>query len=302
MRYFVATLFAAAALSLGVAAAAESVRVMSFNVWVGGGDPGTERFKQTAAVLKKADAHLVGLQEAGENTRLFAEAAGYPHHDIERQILSRFPILERLPRARGGGAVRVALPDGREGILVNVHLRPYPYGPYDLLREKTKSVEEVVLQEKAPGGNQHMQHVEAVLRMLRREADEDTPIFWTGDFNVPSHLDWGEDNAANNGGIVAPWPVSKRLQARSFQDAYRLFRPNPVTHRGLTWTPSKPLGDPEEVHDRIDFVYFRGSGIALKEALVLGEDEALAEMAFEEWPSDHRAVLAEFSLEPSADE
>ena len=49
-------------------------------------------------------------------------------------------------------------------------------------------------------------------------------------------------------------------------------------------------------HDRIDFVYFRGKGVEAKGASVVGENKANADIVVAPWPSDHRAVVATFTL------
>ena len=45
-------------------ASAETLRVMTFNLWHGG-DAGKQRLTQTLAVIRAAKADIVGLQETG---------------------------------------------------------------------------------------------------------------------------------------------------------------------------------------------------------------------------------------------
>jgi exonuclease III len=163
------------------------------------------------------------------------------------------------------------------------------------VRDGKLTVEETEQQEYE--GNRHVPDAQVVLGALAQEAGPGQPVFWTGDFNVPSHLDWTQAaaDAGLNGGYIVEWPVSKMLQEAGFGDAWRDFHPDPVAHRGLTWTPSQPLDHPEEVHDRIDFVYYRGD-VDLVEAEVIGEAEAMADRVVADYPSDHRAVLGTFRL------
>jgi endonuclease/exonuclease/phosphatase family metal-dependent hydrolase len=144
-------------------------------------------------------------------------------------------------------------------------------------------------------GNGHIPDVRHVLDALANEVKPGEPVFWTGDFNVPSHLDWTPAAKDLHGGYVVPWPVSAMLDGAGFLDAYRVVHPDPVAQPGITWTPSKPLDDPEEVHDRIDFVYLRGD-VRVEEAHVVGESEELADIVIEEFPSDHRGVVATVTL------
>jgi exodeoxyribonuclease-3 len=90
--------------------AAETLRVMTFNIWVGG-DAGKQPLSQTAVVIRTAKADVVGLQETGgyqkgkgspqpDNGRKLAETLGWHYFDQGERtgILSRFPIVTNTPR------------------------------------------------------------------------------------------------------------------------------------------------------------------------------------------------------------
>jgi len=49
-------------------------------------------------------------------------------------------------------------------------------------------------------------------------------------------------------------------------------------------------------HDRIDFVYYKGKGVNVTDAKVIGENEENADIVVSPYPSDHRAVVATFTL------
>ena len=85
------------------------------------------------------------------------------------------------------------------------------------------------------------------------------PVFLTGDFNSPSHLDWTPAVAAVRDDVPYPfdWPVSRALADAGFRDSYREVHPDPVAVPGFTWTPGGLESDPNEVHDRIDWVLAR---------------------------------------------
>lgn len=273
--------------------AAGEITVLCFNIWEGGGGLDSEQFEQTLAVLHAANADVVGIQESDGLMAVLAQAAGYTYFDQQRQIMSRFPIVERLTPAKGGGGVAIEVPGTGRVVVYNVHFEAYPYGPYELVRDGTMTVAEALANEYT--GNEHVPHARAVLNALQSEA-VDTPVVWMGDFNVPSHLDWDEASRELNGGFVVPWPVSRELEIHGFVDAYRAVNPDAVERRGLTWTPIAALDDPEEVHDRIDFIYARGNGVEVIDCIVLGEPGPFTDMAFDPYPSDHRAVLARIAL------
>jgi len=169
-------------------------------------------------------------------------------------VISRFKIVGNTPKKWG---VKLALPSGRTVYLFNAHFRYFPYQPYQLLRIPYQkqpflrtAAEAIQAAHEARGG--------AVARMLaevRAVLPEQVPVFITGDFNEPSHLDW---TARATEACLCPlpveWPATKAVVAAGFVDAYRRVHPDEVAHRGLTWTPRTRETDPADRHDRIDFV------------------------------------------------
>lgn len=93
------------------------------------------------------------------------------------------------------------------------------------------------------------------------------------------------------------WPVSSYLYNCGFEDSYRVVHPNPLSHPGITWTIGYPKGriTDDEVHDRIDFIYYRsGDKIRLKaiSSYLIGDvDLPLT------YPSDHYAVVSRIAIE-----
>src|SRR5262245_9297254 len=106
----------------GAARGAESVRVMSFNIWVGG-EAGQQPLPRTAAVIKEARADIVGLQETEgtapkgkprpDRAAELARMLGW--HYLNQQggtgIISRFKIVAATPRRWGA---KLSVPSGRE--------------------------------------------------------------------------------------------------------------------------------------------------------------------------------------------
>ena len=129
-----------------------------------------------------------------------------------------------------------------------------------------------------------------------------SPVFLTGDFNEPSHLDWTQA-AANAGlhfGKKVDWPTSEAVAHAGLLDSFRQLRPDVINDRGNTWTPGSPAPtlDPNEVQDRIDFVYYSGPNVTPVSAKTLGYNasDGSTDIAIQPYPSDHRAVVTQFSL------
>jgi exonuclease III len=81
-----------------------------------------------------------------------------------------------------------------------------------------------------------------------------------------------------------------------FRDSYRTIYPDEMKNPGITWSPAYKVGDPRTHHDRIDYVYFKGNSLEVKEVKILGENEENADLVMNPYPSDHRAVVASFIL------
>jgi hypothetical protein len=69
---------------------------------------------------------------------------------------------------------------------------------------------------------------------------------------------------------------------------------------GNTWTPGYPAPniDANEVHDRIDMVYYAGPNVIPTSVQTLGynANDGSTDIAIQPYPSDHRAVVTQFSL------
>jgi exodeoxyribonuclease-3 len=63
-----------------------------------------------------------------------------------------------------------------------------------------------------------------------------------------------------------------------------------------SWSPVHAPDHPDHHHMRIDYVYFKGEGIQVIEAKIIGETKENADIVVSPYPSDHRAVVATFSL------
>ena len=142
----------------------------------------------------------------------------------------------------------------------------------------------------------------ALLNQMAPALNSNSPVFLTGDFNEPSHLDWTQvaANAGLHFGKKVDWPASRAITNTGLIDSFRELRPNEITDRGNTWTTGYPAPntDPNEVHDRIDMVYYSGPNVTPTSVKTLGYNasDGSTDIAIQPYPSDHRAVVTQFNL------
>ena len=284
-----------------------TLRVMTFNLWQGG-DQGKQPLQQSVEVIRAAGADVVGLQETGglapqgqprpDNAARIAAMLGWHYVDQGEGtgIVSRYPIVSTTPKKRG---VAIELSDGTRVHVFNVHLMHAPYQPYQLLSipygdGRFISTEREAIDEAKKARGKQVAELLAEVERVRRDG---LPVFVTGDFNEPSHLDWTQAAAdARKCPIKVEWPSTKALADAGLLDALRQVRPDAVNDRANTWTPTTDVADSKDRHDRIDLVMFGGSGVRVREAKLVGEDRRFADLVVRPYPSDHRAVVAEFEL------
>lgn len=288
---------------------AMELRVMTFNVWYGGEQV---NFDTVVAALRAANADIVGVQEPDGNLARLAAAAGYGHVDARRNIISRYPIFDsgRGVRTDAGTApygiaaldpahvhAYVMVRPGRVVAVANTHLSSDPYGP-EAVRDGAPLAD--VLQIEA---QTRMPEATPLLALARLPAA--LPVFLTGDFNTPSHLDWTESMMSLRPSVIryaVEWPVTRMLMNAGFRDSYRDAYPNPATHPGFTWTAGMPAPfvRPNETIDRIDYVFAKGPARTMR-AEMLGEAGGDGvDISVTPYPSDHRGVISTFAVEPVA--
>ena len=283
----------------------EGVSVMSYNIHRGGVVMLKQPLSQTAKVIRSAKADIVGIQETrsprGDKLVELAKLLGW-NHDMGKgsNILTRYKIIKSL-----GNGIKVELDSGREAYVFNLHLPSHPYQPYQLLGIRPKwhkhkfdiefiktETEAIKWAKKARG-----REVTKLLRNIRSISDKQASVFVVGDFNEPSHLDWTARAAkAGRHPIKVEYPHSLAMTKAGFADAYRTIYSNEMENPGYTWSSFYKFDDPTTHHDRIDFVYFKGKGIRLNEVKIVGETRKDADIVISPYPSDHRAVVADFRL------
>ena len=308
-----------------------TLRILSYNIYWGGHQKDLE---ETIEVIRKSGADLVGIQENvnreyEDQTPKIAKALGfsYVRHAVldsleefgakgnklrarwtqqaGQSTLSRHPITAQSP---GGSGIQVELPSIEKVWMFNTHLWHYPYVPYQLMNVgyyQGDSIDpdtpDAELQAINSARIAHETEINKVLWDIKSILSSGEPVFLTGDFNEPSHLDWTTESAqAGLHPLKVSFPTSIQVTEAGLKDAFRELFPDPVTVPGFTWpagnypeTPDSSVADPE---DRIDFIYFTGEKVQVKNVQRLGEAADTSDISFANYPSDHRAVLATFEL------
>jgi len=299
-------MLAIVALTTGVRADEGKVTVMSYNVWKSWSQV-DDGFRKGIESIKASGADVIGLQEASpELADKIAKELGWfreEKSDGSTQIVSRFEIIESMAIDRLSGArIRISKSPEREVIVFNCHLDYRFYGPYAAM--KSGATVETVLQEE----NQSLRaaQMKGMLEFMksRLDAADTLPVFLTGDFNCPSHLDWTAATAPMHGNVgVVAWSPSVQVIGAGMIDSFRTAHPDPVKEPGFTWSSIHKATEPQ---DRIDFTYHKGKGVTVKnsrvfttnvEATVGAWDASdLAVVRKNTWPSDHSAVVTEYLL------
>jgi endonuclease/exonuclease/phosphatase family metal-dependent hydrolase len=276
------------------AAADETLRVMSYNIWVGG-IAGGQPLSRTVGVIQAAEADVIGIQEQGSSGQAIAAALGFNYHNLggSTAIISRYPIVQGLTNG-----ARLQLSPTMDAYVFDVHLTPYPYQPYDI-RDGLLTTEAQAI---AAAQSTRGASVTSLLSTMSSPLASGKPVFLVGDFNEPSHLDWTQEaaNAGRHFGRKVAWPASTNVTNAGLTDAFRELRPDEIDDPGNTWTPGYPAPnlDPNEVHDRIDFVYYAGANVIPTTIQNIGYNlgDGSTDIAIQPYPSDHRAVVAEFDM------
>lgn len=237
----------------------------------------------TDAVIDEIDADVVGVLESYDRLPKIAKRTGYPYHNTSLQILSKYPIHE--PSGAEGRYAFIEVRPGEVVAFFNIHLDYVRYGPR-LLRNGVPLAEVLESEEEV-----RTSALEVPLAQMQDLIAEGYPVFFTGDHNEPSHLDYGPETVGTREGIhePVPWPVSKAITGIGFRDTYREIHPDPLTHPGISHVGAK---------DRIDFLYAAGPSETLDSRLVGEEGGEGVDEGFDPWTSDQRAFVSTFEVRP----
>ncbi|MDR3181392.1 MAG: endonuclease/exonuclease/phosphatase family protein [Planctomycetaceae bacterium] len=276
------------------------LKVMSFNIWVGGGDS----VQKTFDVIKQTGADIVGIQEPSKanvnNAEKFAEDLGWfshTHIDLRERnntIISRYPIVGTSPEKIG---VKIQISGKQFVWMFNVHLHHSPYEPYSLNGIQYGGAPLLNTAEQAleSAWKTRGKEVERTLADIIAVQKDGYPVFLTGDFNEPSCLDWTEKAAkAGQCRIPVRWTATAAfIDKAGMIDSYRKIYSDEAAKPGHTWTPRPGK---KEVHDRIDFLFYSGGKVRLDKVQIIGEPGGKSDVGIEGYPSDHRAVLGTFTV------
>jgi endonuclease/exonuclease/phosphatase family metal-dependent hydrolase len=282
------------------AGASTHFSVMTFNIENGGTQVS---FDNVALAVKKADADIVGIQEAWGNTPRLAKALGWKYYNSRQHIVSRFPLFEATDSH--GLYVFVELRPGEFVAMANMHLPDEPYGP-DLIKNGMSATAVIHNERKV-----RLPTALPFITKMSTLAKLGIPVFLTGDFNSPSDLDWTVStvNVLRNHRYALAWPVTKTLAEDGLIDSYRKIHPDAAKQPSFTWPARRAMVknsidgfNPSlmDLPDRIDFI-FSGGHVRVVDSQVVGEaDNKDLKIGVSPWPSDHRAVVSRFDVVPSA--
>lgn len=280
------------------------LRIMTFNVWESGSRVHDGRNKIVAAI-RASGADVVTMQESGGAAGFVARTLGWYSYQPSRSvaIVSRYPIMDTYgpTHNHAGAGARIMLNDEprQEIVAWSVYLSSRPYAPLQACLEGAET--EDILAGQARNQLRDISSILAALAAHVSDADK-TPVFLAGDLNTPSHLDWSPAAAELHCGYAVPYPVTQKIEAAGLTDAYRQASPDPVADPANTWSPIYetyvyPIGTPEPM-DRIDMIFFTPASAQVTDAntFVIGEPAQSPDHKGNQWPSDHKAVIADFVL------
>ena len=268
-------------------------RIMTLNILLDG--VGAPALSDLVRLIQFSHADIVGMQEVDRSAAVIAASLGWNYECVQKgenlAVLSRFHISQVGPGLR---MVKIHVGEGEEIFLANAHLTHTPYQPYQILKipyVKTpflETADEVVAAARATRSAE----VAALLNEVEALSFSGARFFATLDQNEPA--DWSEAAVeAGHHPIPVAFPTTLAFAKAGFKDAYRVFHPDEVARPGFTWTP---LNNEVEHDDRIDFIYYRGHDVQLNWVAVVGESWRNADIVMRPYPTDHRGVVASFSL------
>jgi endonuclease/exonuclease/phosphatase family metal-dependent hydrolase len=269
----------------------QELKVMTFNIWVGGDQVAMTK---TLEAIEKSGAEVVLLQEPMGNTQKIAAMLGWPYASSRLHIISKYPLFDAQGvKDAGGDFAYVELRPGRFVAVADVHLDWTDYGPYKAREGAT--AEEILATEQAL----RQTGIQSFIDALEPLASANMPVILGGDFNSPSSLDWTEATVGSKPHIKFPlvWPASNAMIEAGYADSYRTVYPDPLADPGVTWSTGypEPYQWENETEDRIDLLFARNAQVTASQ--LIGESGAPdVDIVVDPWASDHHAVVSTFSV------
>jgi hypothetical protein len=283
------------------------LKVMTFNIQYGAS---YSTLDAVVKAIEAADADVVGIQEAFGKTRRIAKMLGW-YASPSMHMVSRFPIVRpggsTVPGSPGGripdGMVAyLLLAGGSVAAIAQTHTPWWPNGMSAMMQGA--GPDEVVAKEQGKI-NWLAPHLEATAEPIA----DGLPVFFVGDLNSPSHLDWTPEAVdalgwqpptLNPPGDRYPiaWPTTVTMEDAGFRDTYREMHPDPIADPGFTYCNDLyPACGPWDTWDRIDYVDAAGPSTTVR-SRVVGEGGPYTDIVSRPWPTDHRAVVSVFDVTP----
>ncbi len=293
--------------------------LLQFNILNAGGDD--EGFNSIVKIMKESNADIIAISKVradstdtknpgpvGESIAAdlakalefyYYDQSDFYQDDFKRTnghpaiwanaILSRYPIVKGTPLGLGA-LINVK---GKEVHVFNLNLDYKPNVPYQLHNIEYEGFPFINTEEEAIkyANIAHKDAINEVIQEVSSETKQSSLVLIMGDFNEPSHRDWTIQGTKFHK-IKVAWPTTIMLEDAGFVDTYRAANPDEVAKQGLTWTPTTEENDPNDHHDRIDYIFARAKNLKIKQSIVLGEKTEKADKVFIPWVSDHRAVLS----------
>lgn len=327
---------------------ATDVKFMHLNVWVSGTTVvnGLTYIRDVVATVNPDIVCFVEVDNSSGNwaTKMVNELAAIGRYyyssyikGSDAAILSKYPITKSGPVLKSSVSLFDVDVNGKSMVIAASHLdytyyacylpRGYRCGgssPYNgWLQIGSPDPQPVTDLGIISAQNLGSQRDEQIGAFLNYAANETRPIVLMGDFNEPSHQDWTVNQADlfDHHGVVYQWNTTSTLTEHSFTDVFRKVYPDEVINPGITW-PSFATGSgstswtpKSDDRDRIDFIFYKGTGVSALDAAVVGpkgsyvknvlstanteNDHFLAETL--PWPSDHKGVFAILSIPAASD-
>lgn len=284
---------------------AEDLRVLSWNV-----QKGANRFEngpeKALKVIQDSGANVVLMQEsediAGQRPQLgpwlAAQLGWVAHQSIGTHlcILTKFEIAETfLHPAWNAIGARIKAP-GMEFIAWSCWLDYRSYLPDYWHGKPAASVGELLACETTH--SKRFEQTQAILERLKklRHLDGRLPLLVGGDWNCPSHLDYGTETRHLHRNLTLPLPSSLAFERAGFTDTFRAVHPSVLKTPGVTWSPlyrTEPVTRKSLPMDRIDRLYLRAARLKAISATTYPQhlESVRIQRDKRQFPSDHAAVL-----------
>lgn len=300
---FAFSVFALLALNSSGQEPISTFKVMAWNIFHGANE--IESGPENAIkIIKALNPDVVLMVETYGSGKKIADALGYHFHliapegtalddkTINLSILSRYPFGTRIdteyPFYLGGREIIIG--NKKIRFLTNwFHYAPWEDEPHKL----GMTSNELLTWEKTGKKYEMIQKVLPYIEKYAAQSDS-IPLIIGGDFNTPSHLDWGKDTKDIHNGLVVPWYATRVLEDLGLIDSYRKLNPDVLETPGITWNTK----DKNDSH-RIDYIFYKGRSVKALESHIynafINEPISIGDVRVL-YPSDHGIVVTKFEL------